>query len=281
MRLRANKLRPVTLIVGIIAQQAVVIAGDSQTTAGVQKSWATNKITRFDCGVGPVLIAESGAETTSANVIQELQSSHSAQTVTNAAGFARELELAAQRVVRRLYQNLSCTPEQFQRLMHEQEIGCGLMVAYYAEGKPVIQTVSLSIPITMSAKKIYNAIGCGATLAEYFLEEICSPDMNYSAATMAAVQIVELVKKIDLYCGGPVKLARLIMHMDKQKPPVPQIFSQQEVDEMVATATKIDDELKLERRDRYRTEYAKRAAAALMAQMPQWTPDWSKPLPPI
>ena len=80
------------------------------------------------------------------------------------------------------------------------------MVAHYSADEPKIFTVSLSIGIASKTKGIFEAIGSGSPLAIYLLSDMCIPDLDYETASVLAVHTVEIVKRHDIYCGGPTKL---------------------------------------------------------------------------
>ncbi len=55
----------------------------------------------------------------------------------------------------------------------------------------------------------YDAIGSGSAIAEYLLARLCSETLDVDQATKVVVYVVEEVKKIDPFCGGPTKVVAL------------------------------------------------------------------------
>jgi hypothetical protein len=55
----------------------------------------------------------------------------------------------------------------------------------------------------------YDAIGSGSAIAEYLLARLCAAELNLEQATKVAVYVIEEVKKIDPFCGGPTQVVSL------------------------------------------------------------------------
>ena len=55
----------------------------------------------------------------------------------------------------------------------------------------------------------YDAIGSGSAIAEYLLARLCSEESSYEQSIQVAVYIIEEVKKIDPFCGGPTQVVSL------------------------------------------------------------------------
>jgi hypothetical protein len=60
-RRKPKKGKRVTLILGIICRDAIVLAADSQTTKGSAKQLGANKISVAEFGNGKAAVAESGS----------------------------------------------------------------------------------------------------------------------------------------------------------------------------------------------------------------------------
>jgi 20S proteasome alpha/beta subunit len=62
----------------------------------------------------------------------------------------------------------------------------------------------------------YDAIGSGSAIAEYLLARLCSKPLTVEQATIVAVYVIEEVKKIDPFCGGPTQVVCLSKNGSKR-----------------------------------------------------------------
>jgi 20S proteasome alpha/beta subunit len=204
-RLPKPKRKPVTLIVGIICKDGIVMAGDSQTTWGTGKSYSANKMKELESVEKRVLIAESGAEITSSKAVEYLDLLLRENGVhTNVPELAAKAVRQVRTDLRK--QQFDCTAEELQNYIYREELDCELMMAHYENGHPKIDTIRLSAGIPKRAKSFFETVGSGSDLANYVLTDLCNPNMETDMASVFAVQAVEIAKRHDPYCGGPVKL---------------------------------------------------------------------------
>jgi hypothetical protein len=70
---RTKRKSRVTIIIGIICKDAIVLASDSQTTSGGMKRTDTDKISSIKFATKPVLVAEAGNAGTSARALEILR----------------------------------------------------------------------------------------------------------------------------------------------------------------------------------------------------------------
>lgn len=215
-----------TLIIGIVCKDGIVIAGDSQTTWQTGKSWEANKMTDLAHPGGHAIIAESGATITSSNILEELQ-----KLVRDKNCLEKySLPELAQKAVRKVrdslrFQNFECSSEELQNIIGRNELQAVLMFAHYEGDAPRIDTVDLVTGISQRAKKMFETVGSGSDLAHYLLSNLFQArnelvsigirekqrpateyEIDTEEAVMIAVYVVEIVKRYDPYCGGPSKL---------------------------------------------------------------------------
>ncbi len=84
------------------------------------------------------------------------------------------------------------------------------MIAHYElvgdSYTPRLHTIGLSLGVASRAKDDFHVIGSGSDLAHYLLTDLGVQSANVQLASAFAVYVVEIVKRHDPYCGGPVKL---------------------------------------------------------------------------
>jgi 20S proteasome alpha/beta subunit len=218
--MKRNNLRrkPVTLIVGILCKDGIVVAADSQTSWDTGKRYDANKMTDMKYSFGRALIAQSGAVITSQAIIEELKK---LSNKSEAFEFPSLAGLAAQSV-RKVrdklrFQHFDCSAEELQSIIREEGLDCALMIADHSGKEPRIDTVNLLVGIPSRSQSYFETIGSGSDLATMLLTDLCTPNMEMRLAAIIAVHVVELVKRHDPYCGGPTRLGML-------RKPEPRVF---------------------------------------------------------
>lgn len=258
---RKPKRRPVTLIIGIICKDGIVVASDSQTTWETGKTWNANKMTELK-GVYPqALVAESGSEVSSSRIVSHLVQIAEDRNVFKEVGMDGMAARAVKQVRDELrQQQFNCTSEEMQSFIQREGLDCRIMIAHYGD-RPRIDTISLTLGIANKANHFFHCVGSGADLAAYLLTDWCAPDMDYGTALLIATCVVEIVKRHDPYCGGPVKLGVLrmpkpaVLRVDLPKgfpfelpnydPPI--LLSKTEVEEFVSMAGELEHSIKKSR----------------------------------
>jgi 20S proteasome alpha/beta subunit len=252
----------VTIIVGIITKDQIILASDSQTTYGNLKRLDVQKISVVEFSNTCALVAESGAAEQSGMAVELLKQKAKGKALADYAMVA-ELAQESLREVRNylidLNKGCNFSDEKWERYFRDDN-QVELMVANYFNEKPYIYTVNLHTCTASKAKLHYEAIGCGANLGDYLLSELTHPNMDNNLASAIAVYVVESVKKHDPYCGGNTKVALLNMQPGEQPevlalpyPHVPyyapshRIFSTDEVEKLVKVVSEMDSKTKKQR----------------------------------
>jgi 20S proteasome alpha/beta subunit len=256
----------VTIIVGIITADQIILASDSQTTFGTQKQLNTDKISVVKFERGCALVAESGDAELSQKAVALFKSKaeeHVMENATDAISLAEQAVKEVRKEQVDLYGAGNFTLEEWQREFRDNK-PFELMVAYYFNEKPFLYTLHISSAIACKVQSHYSTIGCGSNLGGYLLSELSYPKMDNEMAAAIAVYIVESVKKHDAFCGGNTKIALLNMQPGPQEPrfllpatlPVPlltyyapdhRIFSPRDVDKFVRIVSEMDAKTKKER----------------------------------
>lgn len=193
-----------TLIVGIIARDAIVMGSDSQLTGDNHKEvnpWKTNCLPFANRSV---LVAESGMASLSSQAIDFLKQKcvgvrvKDEETVPN-------LVVQALRHVRdhqmSLYPRRRYSPEQWKKFF-TTEASFELTVAYYDhQGLPHLITVDVSECVCRKPTEQFTTSGCGAELGHHILTEHCKAAMPQDLAVVIAIYTIESVIKHNPYCG--------------------------------------------------------------------------------
>jgi 20S proteasome alpha/beta subunit len=201
----------VTLIIGTICKDAIVMASDSQTTREGSKRTDAEKLLSLRFGTDRVLLGHAGNAGNSARAIEilsELAKDKPLDDYRMPADLARQAMIQLKHELKQQY--CDCTVEQLREMIWKEELQSELMLAYYYKGKPYIFTVDLAVGRSDKEKSWYSAIGCGANLGSYLLSEHTQAGMNASVASCLAAYILETVCKHDSYCSPPVKIAVII-----------------------------------------------------------------------
>jgi 20S proteasome alpha/beta subunit len=204
---------PVTIIVGIICKQAIVLASDSQTSYGSSKRTDTDKISMINFGASDkILVAQSGNAELSSRAVEEFEKlSKNAQF----DDYRKPVEVLEE-ALRALKQNViylnnwQSSQDYSNEFFKDIDNNFGLMVAYYHGDPPVPYIYIVNFwPGIASRQRGYATLGCGSTVAEFILSRSKVSEMDSGMATMTAIYTVEEVKKVDAFCGGQTKVAVL------------------------------------------------------------------------
>ena len=212
---KTKRKPPVTIIIGIICKQTIVVASDSQTTfsssTGAIQRLDTPKISTLEFNNAQALVAQSGDVTLSSRAVEILTDMIKGKSISDYRTVADMAQDAIRKVKEELrVQNLDCTMEQLHEYIRQNELHFELMIAHYHDGKPYIFTIDFDIGIAAKSSHSFIAIGCGSGIATYILSWFnIGQTMNFSHAMIAALYAIEEVKKVDPYCGGKTRLAML------------------------------------------------------------------------
>ena len=198
---------PVTIILGLICENGIVLASDSRTTNpdgtfsdGTQKIYeiGLNEVERF-------LVATAGHADLGARAIEILSGLAWGKSLTDYRTVADLVQQAVTALKAEIRQQFSGTAEELQK--HFRDYHFELVAAHYFAGKPFIFSMDFEIGIVVRDRGHCVARGCGRMLAEFCLHGIDVSKMKHMEAYATAAFAVEEVKKIDSRCGGPLQLA--------------------------------------------------------------------------
>ena len=239
---KPQRKAPVTIIVGIVSKDAIILASDSQTTFGTVAQLDVEKITKLRFSDAVALVAQSGSAVHSGRAVEILEDLAKDQSLTD----YRTVADLAQKAMRSLkdelrFQNGDCTMDWLHEHMLKNGTCCELMLAYFFDGKPYIYTIDLMMGIANRKTSHYAAIGCGSNLGNYLLAEHAKPNMESEFAAVTSIYVVENVKKHDAFCGGPTKIGAV------RRPPKPnchswdvEIFTDEKIDGIAKRLELID-----------------------------------------
>lgn len=201
---------PVTLLIGIKCKDAIVMASDSQITAGTSKRLDGSKMETVNFGNFPVLVAQSGSVIHSNRFVDIL----SKDVVGLTASSASDIRDAAQSAMRKLRLEIRETrfgisADELDLHLMTAGLQVGVMLGFYLNGAPHIVSLDLGTAMAHQSRFFYEADGCGATLGNYLLAELATQKMEFLEAAGLAVYVMEQVKKHDSACGGATKVAVL------------------------------------------------------------------------
>ncbi len=237
-----------TIIVGLICKDGIVLASDSQTTTGSSKRCDAKKFALVEFDNARVLVAQAGNVCTSSRAIEIFQILAKGQKLLDRRTVADIAQKAMRQVKDELrLQQCDCSMEELRDFIWRNEIGCELMIAHYFKGKPYIYRIDLVIGIANRIRSHSAAIGCGSNLGEYLLSEHSKPEMGSEFGSAVAVYVVETVKKHDAFCGGPTRIGRILSNEGEN---TVDILSKEDVADIAKAIADIDETTKQERNEK-------------------------------
>ena len=205
-----------TLIVGIICKDGIVLAADSQTTKGMAKQPGANKIRVIEFANGKALVAESGSASLSASVIDLFQGKAAGRKIENEMTIAKIAEESVREIrnsLTSLHPN-NTSPTDWQNYFGEETNYFELMVAYYFGSKPRLYKLNPLWCIPVPATSYFMTSGIAGDLANYILKEHTEPKMDSEFASVIAIKVVEDAIEYVEGCGSPPRVALI-------QPPIP------------------------------------------------------------
>lgn len=206
---------PVTIIVGLICEDAIVLASDSRTTNtdGTIRDDA-EKLTIITFADGKqALVAQAGNADLSLRAVEILSKTAKNKTLTDyrsVASLAQDAIAELKHELMHQYHGFGFSLEEFAQYLEKYSFE--LMIAHYHDGDPYIFTLDFGLGSANRARPPFVAIGCSHTLATFLLSWMDVSKMRSGVAFTAAIYTIREVKKIDARCGGPVQVRTIMKH---------------------------------------------------------------------
>lgn len=212
-----RKRKPVTIIVGIISKEGIVLASDSQTTYGLDlgkfKRCDAQKMDIIEFKTGKAIVCQGGNATLSGRAVELIINSARGKSISDYHAVADVAQAAVRQVKDEFKAQQSgsgSSMEELHEFIRTKDMEFSLMMANYFEQKPYIFTIDFSVGIANKQRGDYAVIGCGSLIAEYILSWFKCSELSLMQAMCTAVYVVEEVKKVDPYCGGPTRCAAIL-----------------------------------------------------------------------
>jgi 20S proteasome alpha/beta subunit len=191
-----------TLILGVICNDGIVMACDSQATTGDSKFTDATKLHPIQFGKITVLVAEAGRRSYTARYIRILKA------IARGSNPEKEQDIAdiIQSAMNEFYQSLrrihGYNSDALAKFLIKQGIDCVLLFGFQIGWKSSLVTMDIHDPICRFADSHFQAHGTGALLGEYLLKEYTNSQLSRQLVLAMAVQIAGVAKQNDIFCGG-------------------------------------------------------------------------------
>jgi 20S proteasome alpha/beta subunit len=209
-----RKKNLVTLIVGIVCKDAIVLAADSQTTYSPSKILGTNKISEIKFQNGKALIAESGFCSLSNAAVDAIQKKAEKTEIKNEETVAVICRQAVQEIRQ---QQISLFPRKKYSLTEWEYFfrdykNFFLTLAYYFNEKPYLCAIDLSECTFRKPTFGFIVSGVGESVGNYMLKEeydFCGgfEKMDSELAAVIAIKVADVAAEYVDGCGRPIKAA--------------------------------------------------------------------------
>jgi 20S proteasome alpha/beta subunit len=198
----------VTVIIGIICDDAVVMASDTQTTIGTLKRSNTNKLQPVRFKNGHALIGEAGHAHLSGNAVQHMQLLGPLAEIVDEQTVQKTAEDAMQRTRETLRrQNFMCSGDDLNAMLRGPGQDCHWLVSHFYKGQPQMFKLHLSTATSFPVKGRFACVGTGSELSSYLLERLLWPTITPVEAATIAAYVIEQTKNHIEGCGGKTNIA--------------------------------------------------------------------------
>ncbi len=208
------KRRPrVTIAIGFACQNSIVVGSDSQMSEspGTFQSLNERKVVeiRFRDG-SAALLAKSGSigvGNAYQSALEDAAAKAVPQSARSIADIAAEVLKTTRDELLTAYHHKTFEPDSSQRYL--ASIYSNFLLAYYHNGKPNLYTLELDSAYAFPCKGEFEAIGCGASVARLLLSDLNFKEKKLGESFGLAFYAIEMCKKYDQGCGGPIQLKAL------------------------------------------------------------------------
>lgn len=208
---RVAKRRPpiVTIVIGFVSDNAIVLASDSQISySDTAKIHGVTKIEPVTFqNKQQVLVAKAGTMDTANAFIEYFSAKAAGLTITSSRTVPDLAEQAIREVRTKIFDQFrdpALTSDDY--LRHWDDYSCEFLIAFYALGQPYIVTIKSYHCLATLTRTPFTAIGCASNLASFVLYGFDFNRMDFSQSLGLAVYTVQMCKEHDSGCGGHVQV---------------------------------------------------------------------------
>ena len=190
-----------TILTGIICTDGIVVAADSQlTNSHYGNVFFVDKISVVDFAADQVLIAQAGHAAITNRVVEIVRQQSVGVTIKSPLTVFQTIENSIREAKSHF--------DEDQKAAAEQCGGAELMLAFYADGKPVLRTVYIyGVGTANTSTGDYATAGAGEQLANYLFSEFCEPKLGAGNAIATSIYTIKKVKEFQkAWCGGDTKV---------------------------------------------------------------------------
>lgn len=237
-----------SIIIGTVCPEAIVIAADSHTINQRSGTFAVvDKISIVRFWVDEVIIGQAGLWTATNRVVKHLKQDAKGKRISNELDVVDTVENAVRSTTHRM---TSAEKD------HLREVGAQLLIAFYIEKKPFLYVMDicdeshrLCTPLPLAH---FTTLGIGSYLADYLMREYAPQKVHSDLAIATSIFTIKKVKDTTKYCGGETMVKRIaptfqMVDLDKQYISKSQAISQDFVNLTEKRLVKFDEKTKKSR----------------------------------
>ena len=203
--------KPVTLTVGIVCKDAIVMAADSRTTYQSHVDDLARKLRTVEFDGGSSLVCWAGYIAFAVDTVDIFQRKVERFKPVHFRDLAEKAKEVIDEVKSREmtpYRAASFSVEGVENYLRDNR-QFNLLLAYYFREEPYLYTLGFPAGHIQREQAHFAAEGQNASLATYLLKQYTQPKMDRESATAVAVYVIEAIKEHDGTVGGPTKVAIL------------------------------------------------------------------------
>jgi len=196
-----------TLIVGIVCRDTVVLGAESETTRGPAKYQGTDKLHLIGFkGGGYAVVGESGSDHPAGVCIDALNRVAPLTPVHDEYTIPTAVETAFREAVKRGHGPKMGT-RKCQEFHGQEDNFFQLLIGYYFKGIPFLYEFNSYFATARKCSRAFAANGVGRDLAEYILGPLDVAQMCCNEAVFSIIYAAGEVKTSVSGCGGPTQIA--------------------------------------------------------------------------
>ncbi len=249
-----------TQIVGIVYQEGILVASESQYTAGRQKTFDAEKISIIKFKNGDAIVAECGVVSTSNRAVRYFTEAAKDAEIDSEDAVSKIIESVIKKIRLEILESLQERPysaAEQDEIFNSDNYRFGLMVAHYfkpprmeiARPKPIPCLYKITLQDGLAERlRSYGVMGAIDRLAVFILKQFNCNELKWGGAACLAIDVLERIKDDDNTCGGKIIFATVDPVMLHQ--PTAAIFD----GDLVKRATEKLNFMRLQHDERYKKE---------------------------
>jgi 20S proteasome alpha/beta subunit len=206
-KLREKFTKPMSQIIGIICNDCILVACESQGTLNERKQFDANKmqLVRFKDKWALVALADGiAAANRVIYLMQTIAKDQPLESEWTLANVASQAMNQFKNEIMAMHQNADYSLQERAKLFGTYHFS--LMLADYSRSVPCLYTMDFLDGIS-ERHSLFAVMGAADAVVQFAISQLPEKKVDWELAIVTIVDALEQIKGINIYCGGAIKVA--------------------------------------------------------------------------